>query len=167
MVIIFAQELSNYLVDSKKMLFSDIFKFDNSRKKGHKLFFNGKFALFSQKFSPTSEVLKNWSHSFHSNCQKTLWTLIKCSLKFLLREKTVNRFFSEESLPCSSKIFIFNNLLGPKRMLQVPQYRPKQLVNLKKNFLTFVMFDFTGKNGPKFFFTWKQLFFEMFVSLDL
>ena len=28
------------------------------------------------------------------------------------------------------------------------------------------MFDFTGKKGQKFF-SWKQLFFEMFVSLDL
>ena len=53
--------------------------------------------------------------------RKPLWTPIKCSLKILIREKTVNYFFSVESLPCSSKIFLFNNLLGPKRMLQVPQ----------------------------------------------
>ena len=49
-----------------------------------------KFCLLLQKnvFSTTSQVLKNLSYYFHSKCQKTLSTLINCSLRFFILDNT-------------------------------------------------------------------------------
>ena len=96
-MISFAQSLSKYLVDSFEKYFRDIFMFDNRRKKRPQFFFQRKVRLFSQKFdfSLTSWVLKNWSYHFHSICRKTcwtftprLWTLVYCSLRFIILDKT-------------------------------------------------------------------------------
>ena len=63
---------------------------NNSGKFDQILVFTGKLAFFSQKFffSSTSYVLKNWSFYFHSNYQNTSWTLINCSLRFVILDNT-------------------------------------------------------------------------------
>ena len=63
--------------------------FDTTRKKGHITFFNGNFAFFLETlFSTTSQVLKKWSHRFHSSCQNTLWTPLNCCLRLVTLDKT-------------------------------------------------------------------------------
>ena len=60
--------------------------FYNTRRKRPKSFLHWKYCLFLQKFifSATSSVLKKWSYNFNINCQVTLWTLISCSLMFVM-----------------------------------------------------------------------------------
>ena len=60
-------------------------------KLGHKIFFIGKLAFFFSKLCVFINLLghrKNWSYYFHSNCHITLWTLINCSVRFLILDKT-------------------------------------------------------------------------------
>ena len=50
-------------------------------------------------FLSTSEVLKNWSYYSQSNCQKTLWTPIECSLMPIILDngRKIDQFvFSSE-----------------------------------------------------------------------
>ena len=58
----------------------------NTRRIRRKSFLHWKDCLFLQKlmFSATSWVVKKWSYNFNVNCQVTLWTLISCSLKFVM-----------------------------------------------------------------------------------
>ena len=58
------------------------------RKLGQKLLSSWKSYFLKCLFLSTREVLKNWSYYFHSNCQKTFWTLIKFFLRFLILDNT-------------------------------------------------------------------------------
>ena len=80
----FAQKLSNYLVDSYN-LFLNIWQVRQKEKKtGQKLFFTGKFAFFFETWSSTTNYVRNkCSYNFQSKCQKSLWTLMKCSIMFV------------------------------------------------------------------------------------
>ena len=87
---IFCTIIVEILVDSYKMLFPEIFMFDNRRKNRPQCFFHWKDGLFFSKICVFINLLghkKIWSYYFHSNCHKTLWTLINCSLRFLILDK--------------------------------------------------------------------------------
>ena len=62
-------------------------------KKGQNLFFSLERLPFLKNlcFQKTSWVLQKWSFDFHSVCQNTLWTLIKCSLRFVILDNTRKR----------------------------------------------------------------------------
>ena len=63
--------------------------FDTTRKKGQKFSFNGNFAFILETlFSTTSQVLKKWSHRFHSSCRNTLWTPSNCCLRLVTLDKS-------------------------------------------------------------------------------
>ena len=67
--------------------------FSHSRmrqKIGQNLFFTGKDAFFFRKivFSTTAWVLQKWSCNFHSNCEITLWTLIRCPFRSITLDKS-------------------------------------------------------------------------------
>ena len=64
---------------------------DSTRENRPKLFLHCKVTFFFQKlmFWTTSQVLKKWSFSFHSKCQKTLWTFINCSRRCVTVDNTM------------------------------------------------------------------------------
>ena len=66
------------------------------------------------------KVLKNWYYHFHSNCQKTFWTLIKFSLRLLIIEntrKSLQSLFFSEKIAFFSKTSVFDNVLGVTDMI--------------------------------------------------
>ena len=89
MVLSTAQNYSQYLVDPFKM-FSDFCHVRKYEKKWAKFFSPLEMLPFFQNivFSTTSQVLKKCSFKFHSNCQKSLWTLIKCTLILFMLDNT-------------------------------------------------------------------------------
>ena len=94
---------------------------ENTRKIGHKIFFTGYFAFFL-KFCVFNNLSgpKKSCYKFYSNCQKTFWTLIYCSVKWvnsIIRGKMGHNIFFTGKIAFFSKICVFNNFLGPKKML--------------------------------------------------
>ena len=102
--------------------FLTFFMYYNTRRSRPK-FFHWKHCLFLQKFmfSATSWVMKKWSYNFNVNCQVTLWNPYKLfpdvCLVLKYEKKQAKIFSSLESLPFSSKVYVFSNLLGPEEMI--------------------------------------------------
>ena len=108
------------------------------------------------------------SHQLHSSCQNTLWTLINCCLRYIMCDNTRRnrpRLFHHWK-NCLFLNFFSNNLLGPMKMLYMFQSTCQTSLWALINWsLMLVTLDDTRKND--FLSSWKQLFFEMFVSIDL
>ena len=96
-------------------LFPEVHQIRWCEEKWGKGFLGWRDCLFCRKivFSTTSWVLYKWSYNLHINCQKTFWTVLNCSSRFV------------------------------------------------------VTLDNKRKEGPRFLSLWKQLYSEMFVSIDL
>ena len=63
--------------------------FDTTRRKDHKIFFNGNFAFFSEIFDSNNlSGLKKRSYRFHSKCENGFWTPTICFLSFATLDKT-------------------------------------------------------------------------------
>ena len=65
--------------------------------------------------STTSQVLQKWLYYFHSHCQNTLWTLIKCFLRFDILDNTrklVQKLLFTGKFAFFSEFCVVNNLLG-------------------------------------------------------
>ena len=135
-------------------IFSLTFVISDKRKKtGQSLFFIGKNALFSSKFSVFNGLLdlKESCCWFHSNCQISLWTLKNCSLMFVTPDET--RKVSPKSF-LHRKDYIF--LLS----YQLPGNCQNTLLTLIICSLTFFMFDKTRKKRPKTFLHWKDCLYS-------
>ena len=157
------------------MVFPDSFMFDNWRKNRPQIFFIRRFPFFPQKldFSSTSMVLKNWSYYFHSICRNTCLTFTIRPLRFVTLEITRkkrrrNFLFTVKFAFLFSKICDFNNLLGLKKctgkLYSVGKTSFRTLVSFS---LRFIIFSIKREKWAKVFGTWKQLVFELFVSIDL
>ena len=99
---------------------------------------------------------KKCSYKFQSNCQNTLWILIKCFVSFsrsITREKRVKQFFSLERLPFFLKNLCFQQ---PLRFLKKCSYKlyskgRKSLWTFTICPLKFVTLDNTKKKTPNIF----------------
>ena len=87
----FAPKLSNYLVDPYN-LFPDIWQVRQKEEKQAKSFSSLEWLPFFQNllFSKASQILKNCSYNFQSNCQNIFWTIKNCSLMFVTLDDTRN-----------------------------------------------------------------------------
>ena len=124
----FAQSLSKYLVDSYKMLFPDIFMFDDRRKIGRKNFFIGNSPFFLKNVI-FHQPLRSWRIDLITSTvfvgtpigllQFVPWGLSHS----ILREKETPINFIQWKVAFFSKICDSINLLGLKKMLwQALQY---------------------------------------------
>ena len=120
-------------------------------------------------FLLTSQVPKKWTYHLHNSRQNTLWTLINCCLTYVTCDKT------RKSRPnvlhhwkdcLFFKTFFFQQ---PIRTCKSPYMFQSKCQNslwpLIKWSLMFVTLNDTRKN--ELLSSWKQLIFEMFVSIDL
>ena len=142
--------------------------FDTKRKSRAKSFLHWKDCLSLQKIV-LSNLLgpKGLIIYFQSICRITMWTLIKCSLRFVIldntRKKGQNLFFSLERLPFF-KALCFQQPLGFLRIW--PYYfRSKIRVprgHLQSVFLRFVILDnsIMREKGQDLFFTRRIAFFS-------
>ena len=103
------------------------------RRKGRRLFFTGKMT-FLNNFLWILKVLRKWSYNMLKNCHKTLWTLIGCSLWFVIpanRRKHWPKLFFHWKTSLFSEVYVFNNHLGPKeKILSIPRYLPGYIFDL-------------------------------------
>ena len=96
------------------------FTLNNTNEEWLKIFASLETLPIFQKFvfSITSYVLKKWPCNLQNKKQKTLLTLIYCSLRFFTLDNTNEEwpkiFSSLQRLPIS-QICVPNNLLGPKK----------------------------------------------------
>ena len=97
----------------------------------------------------------------HNNCRKTFWTITNCSLIFVMFDATrKNRpqYFFHWKNCLFSKICVFNNLLGPKKMLLlVPQQLSEYLVEPYKLFPEVCHTRCYEKNWATIFFSLEKL----------
>ena len=88
-------------------------------KMGQKLLSSWKQLFFEMFVYIDFLVLKNWTYHFHSNCQKTFWTLISRSLRSVVLDTTR---ITRPNLFLLKNFFFLNNLIGPNNMFsKVPQ----------------------------------------------
>ena len=87
----FAPRLWNYLVDPYN-LFPDIWQVRQKEEKQAKSFSSLEWLPLFQNllFSIASQILKNCSYNFQSNCQNIFWTIKNCSLMFVTLDDTRN-----------------------------------------------------------------------------
>ena len=94
---------------------------DITRKSRPKPLFHQKGCLFSKNlcFQQPLRSLKKWYYKVPSVCQNTMWTLMNCSLRFVMFYNTRNQaniFF--HWIDCLfSKNCVFHNLLGVTEMI--------------------------------------------------
>ena len=116
-------------------------------------------------------MLHKRSHNLHSKCQNTFWTALNYLLRFFpldVTKKGQILFFTGKVAFIFSKKCVFNNLLDPDEMiLDLRQWLSKKIVDPVNCYPRFVTLDSTRKNGKKSSFAGEQLYFEMFVSIDL
>ena len=114
---------------------------------------------------------KECSYHLHKNCQKTLWTVIYCSLSFVILDnmrKRVKYFFS------IGKVAFYQNFV----FSTISQVLNKAPISSGVNFktpcepLSIVSWGLShsmtrGKMGEKLLSSWKQLLLGKLVSIDL
>ena len=144
---------------------------DDTRKNTAKTFVIAKKAIFWNDFfcqPPRSQrnVLIISTINVKTPCGPlycVLWHF-SCSMNW---EKEAKVFFLLERLPCFSQLCVLKNLLGPKKRSFIFQSKGQNSFwTVIKCSLMFVTLDDTRRRGQKFFSTWKQFFFEMFVPID-
>ena len=107
---------------------------------------------------------KKWPNYLHTICQKTLLTLIKCSLALFMFDNTgkvgQNLFFTE-NFAFFSQIFVIstNSLVRKNWSYYFHNNCQNTLWTLTNCSLTFVMFDILGTNRPKCSLYWKVCLF--------
>ena len=117
-------------------------------------------------------MLRKRSYNFPSFCENTLWTIINCSLRLIIFDNTrkiSQLVFSLERLP-----FFFKNLRfqQPLRCKGNDLITSTVIVRIPCGPFRNVPWGLScskipGKMSQKLLSTWKLLFFEMFVSIDL
>ena len=112
---------------------------------------------------------KNFFYHLHIICQNTFWTLMSCCLTYVMcnnTRKSRPNIFHDWKDCLFFKTFHFQQ---PIRTWKSPyKFQSKwqnSLWTLITRSLMFVTLDDTRKND--LLSSWKQLFFEMFVSIDL
>ena len=142
--------------------------FDNTRKKVHNFFFNGKFAFFSEICVQHLRCYRNdlitstvEIKTPYGPLEVVAWGL----LYSIIREKLVNNLFSPEWLPFFLEICVFNNLLGPKELIV---FISTVIVRIRCESSYFLTSDLSHsiireKIGQNLFFTVKCLFFQKIV----
>ena len=138
---------------------------DNTRRIGQLIFFHWKIGFSSKTYVFNNlSGPKKCSYRFHNFVQKSFWNFKKCSLTFVMFDKTGKKakFFSLlEFLPLSSKICVFNNHLGPEKCCyKFNSTYQKTLSTLINCYLIFFLLDNTGKIGQTICFTRKVVFFS-------
>ena len=107
----------------------------------------------------------------HSNCHNTLWTLISCSLRFLILDNTRKYrpiYNFRYNYPFFSEICNFKNLSGVMEMiLWLAQWLLQYLVEPKKVLLEVCHTRKNEKKWPKKLFIGKIAFFWKIVFIDL
>ena len=145
--------------------------FYNTRGNRRKSFLHWKDCVFLQKFmfSATSWVLKKWSFNFNINCHFTLWTLISCSLTFVVfyntRRKGRKSFLHRKyCLILQSFMFSETSWVQKKWSYNFNINCQVTLWTLINCFRTFFMFYNTRRNRRKAFLYWKVcLFLQTFM----
>ena len=108
-------------------------------------------------------IPKKWPNHLHTICQKTLLTLIKCSLALFMFDNTgkigQNLFFTENFAFFSQIFGISTNSLLPKNWSYYFHNNwQNTLWTLTNCSLTFVMFGNLGRKRPKSSLYWKVCF---------
>ena len=111
-------------------------------------------------------MLRKWSYNFHSNCHNTFWTLKNCPMRFDTLDNTRKSrrqcfFRLNDSLFLKTRVF--NNLLGLKKCSD--NFHSNCQSSLCSSIYCLLRL-ITLKNTQNFSSSWKELFFEMFVSID-
>ena len=145
--------------------------FCNTRRNRWKSFLHWKDCLFLQKFmfSTTSWVLKKWSFNFNINCHFTLWTLISCSLTFVVfyntrRNRRKSFLHWKVCLFLQTFMFSATSWVQKKWSYNFNINCQVTLWNLISCSLMFVRFCNTRRNRRKSFLHWKDcLFLQKFM----
>ena len=145
--------------------------FWKTRRNKRKSFLHWKDCLFLQKFmfSGTSWVLKKWSFNFNINCHFTLWTLISCSLTFVVFYN-MRRNGRKSFLHWKVCLFLQNFMFSATSWVQKKwSYNfnfncQVTLWNLISCSLMFVRFCNTRGNRRKSFLHWKDC---LFIQKDM
>ena len=110
-------------------------------------------------------------YHLHNFCQNTLWSLINCCLTYFMcnnTRKSRPKFFYHWKECIFWKLSVFNRLLDPKKALINSKIDVKEACGPSKIdpwCLSHSMIR--GKTRKKHLSPWKQLYFEMFVSIDI
>ena len=121
----------------------------------------------------TSQVPKKWSYHLHNKCQNRLWTFKKCSLTFVMFEKASEnrpKSFHQWKDCLLFKKFCFQQ---PPRSYKNALISSTVLARKACGSLWIVAawcswhWMSRRKMGQNLSSSWKQLFHEMFLSIDL
>ena len=142
-------------------------------KRGQSLFSTGKVALFFTTLCFQQPLVPKKRFSiFHSICQNSLWTLKSCPLRSFksdVRRKNGPKTFVILKTAFFKNVCFYwhhrsqrNDLILFRILVRIPS-EPYKV----RNAPMFVTIDDTRKKGQKQFSSWKQFFFEMFISIGL
>ena len=157
------QKTSKWIVEPKNLL-PQVFCHARyiERKLSH--FFHLEKSIFLKICLSTSYVIKKVFYHVHNKCQRTLWTLISCSLSFVILDKT--RMLRPTNFIYLETRFFYQKFVLSKMsyVLQKWSYNfhsvsQKTIWTLTKRSLRFVTLDNRREKGPKSFVTLEYRLF--------